>query len=86
MPLADWEGESVWPTYRDALLEGYMATRSMPEEQLSQLELFQAAYRAMEVFWGTAALTRHPDSTDWLERRDRAWRHINRYLKRRPLQ
>jgi len=86
MPLADWEGESVWPTYRDALLEGYMATRSMPEEQLSQLELFQAAYRATEVFWGTAVLTRHPDSTDWLERRDRAWRHINRYLKRRPLQ
>ena len=86
MPLADWEGENVWPTHRDALLEGYMATRSIPEEQLSQLELFQAAYRAVEVFWGTAVLTRHPDSTYWMERRDRAWRHIKRYLERRPLQ
>ncbi len=86
VPLADWEGEDVWPTYRKALLEGYMEMRSIPGEQLSQLELFQAAVRAMEIFWGTAATIRHPDSIYWIERRDEAWRHIKRYLKEHPLQ
>jgi Ser/Thr protein kinase RdoA (MazF antagonist) len=85
MPLADWEGEDVWLTYRDSLLEGYMEMRSIPEEQLGQLELFQAAIRAMEIFWGTAATMRRPDSTYWIERRDQAWRHIKRYLKENPL-
>ncbi|MCK4633858.1 hypothetical protein KAT42_03425, partial [Candidatus Bathyarchaeota archaeon] len=84
MPLADWEGEDVWPAYRDALLEGYTEMRSIPEEQLGQLELFQAAIRAMEIFWGTAATIRRPDSAYWIERRDKAWRHIKRYLKENP--
>ena len=81
MPLADWEGEDVWPAYRDALLEGYTEIQSIPEEQLEQLELFQAAIRAMEIFWGTACTMRFPNSTYWAERRDTAWRHIKRYLK-----
>jgi Ser/Thr protein kinase RdoA (MazF antagonist) len=86
IPLADWEGEDVWPAYRDALLEGYMEMRSIPGEQLGQLELFQAAYRAVEIFGGTAGTMRRPDSTYWIERRDKAWRHIKRYLKENPLQ
>lgn len=85
VPLCDWEGEDVWSAYRDALLEGYMEMRSIPEEQLEQLELFQAAFRAMEIFWGTAGTMRRSDSTYWMERRDRAWRHIKRYLKENPL-
>jgi Ser/Thr protein kinase RdoA (MazF antagonist) len=85
VPLADWEGEDVWPTYRYALLEGYKEIRSIPEEQLLQLELFQAAYRAMEIFWGTAGTMHGLDSTYWIERRDEAWRHIKRYLKENPL-
>lgn len=84
MPLADWEGEDVWPAYRDALLEGYTEMRFIPEEQLGYLELFQAAIRAMEIFWGTAATMRRPDSTYWIERRDKAWRHIKCYLKENP--
>jgi len=86
MPLSDWEGEDVWPAYRDALLEGYTEMRPIPEEQLGQLELFQAAIRAVEIFWGTAATMRFPNSTYWMERRDKAWRHIKRYLKEAPLQ
>jgi Ser/Thr protein kinase RdoA (MazF antagonist) len=86
VPLCDWEGENVWPAYRDALLEGYMEVRSMPKEQLEQLELFQAAFRAMEIFWGTAGIMRRPDSPYWAKRRDEAWRHIKRYLKENPLQ
>ena len=81
IPLSDWEGEDVWLTYRDALLEGYTEIRPIPEEQLGELELFQAAVRAMEIFWGTASTIRFPDSTYWIERRDKAWRHIKHYLK-----
>jgi len=84
MPLADWEGEDVWPAFRDALLEGYTEMRSIPEEQLDQLELFLAAIRAMEVFWGTAGAMYRPDSTYWPDRRAEAWGHIQRYLKKNP--
>lgn len=33
---------------------------------------------------GTANTLHHPGSTYWMERRDEAWRHINRYLKENP--
>ena len=82
MPLADWEGENVWPVYRKALLQGYTEIRSIPAEQLKQLELFLAAIRAMEIFWGTASILRFPDSTYWRKRRDTALKHIKHYLKR----
>ena len=84
VPLCDWEGEHVWPAYRAALLKGYLETRFIPQEQLNQLELFQAAIRATEIFWGTAGIMRNPDSTYWAKRRDKAWRHIKRYLKANP--
>lgn len=86
VPLCDWEGEDVWSVHRAALLEGYKKMRSIPEEQLDQLELFQAAYRAVEIFWGTASMMHRPDSTYWIQRRDKAWRHIKRYLKENPRQ
>ena len=86
MPLSDWEGEDVWPAFRDALFEGYKEMRSIPEEQLEQLEMFQAAIRAMEIFWGTASVMRRPDSTYWVERREKAWRLAKRYLKENPQQ
>ena len=84
MSLSDWEGEDFWPAFRDAQFEGYEEERSIPEDQLEQLELFQAAIRAMEIFWGTASTMRRPDSTYWMERRDKAWRHIKHYLKDNP--
>jgi Ser/Thr protein kinase RdoA (MazF antagonist) len=84
VPLVDWEGEDVCIAYRTALLEGYTEMRSIPEEQLGQLELFQAAFRAMEIFWGTAGTMRFQDSTYWMERQDKAWRHIKRYLRENP--
>ena len=84
VPLVDLEGKEALPPFRDALLEGYTEIRSMPEEQLEKLELFQAAFRALEIFWGTASTLRNPDSTYWIERRDQAWRHIKRYLRENP--
>ena len=84
VPLVDLEGDDALPIFRDALLEGYSEIRSIPEEQLEKLELFQAAFRALEVFWGTACTIHNPDSTYWKERRDNAWTHIKRYLKENP--
>jgi len=82
IPLVDLEGDEALPIFRDALLEGYSEIRSIPEEQLEKLELFQAAFRALEIFWGTACTLRNPDSTYWMERREKAWMHIKRALKR----
>jgi Ser/Thr protein kinase RdoA (MazF antagonist) len=86
VPLSDWEGEDVWQVYRDALIKGYMEIRPIPAEQLRQLELFQAAIRATEIFWGTACTMRHPDSTYWITRREKAWKYIKDYLKENPFQ
>lgn len=85
IPLSDWEGEDVWSAYRDALLKGYTEIRSVPKEQLKELELFQAAIRAMEIFWGTASTMRRPDSTYWIKRREKAWKHIVSYLIKNPM-
>jgi len=85
IPLVDLDGNEALPIFRDALLEGYAEIRSMPEEQLDKLDLFQAAFRALEIFWGTASTMRFPGSTYWSKRREEAWGHIRRYLKENPL-
>ena len=84
VPMCDWEGEEEWPGFREALLEGYSEIRTIPEYQLEQLELFQASFRAMEIFWGTACMIHIPDSAYWKERMEEARVHIERYLKRNP--
>jgi Ser/Thr protein kinase RdoA (MazF antagonist) len=85
VPLVDLEGKESLPTFRDALLDGYTEIRSIPEEQLEKLELFQAAFRALEIFWGTACTLRNPDSTYWMERREKAWMHIKHALRLRSI-
>lgn len=85
IPLVDLEGDEALPTYRDALLEGYSEIRSIPEEQLEKLELFQAAFRALEIFWGTASTMRRPDSTYWMERQEKAWRFLERALRNKTI-
>ena len=58
--------------------------RRLPGVQLDRLELFPAAIRAMEVFWGTAGLIRRPGSTYSEERRERALEHMRSFLRRSP--
>jgi Ser/Thr protein kinase RdoA (MazF antagonist) len=84
IPLSDWEGDAMWPAYKDALLDGYQELRFIPAEQLAQLELFQAAIRGLEIFWGTAATMRYPGSKYWIQRREEAWQHLHRYLTENP--
>lgn len=85
IPLVDLEGDEALPTYRDALLEGYSEIRSIPEEQLEKLELFQAAFRALEIFWGTASTMQRPDSTYWMERQEKAWRFLKPALRNKTI-
>jgi Ser/Thr protein kinase RdoA (MazF antagonist) len=47
-----WQ-QDAFPRYRDALLEGYAEVRSLPAEQVAQLELFIAA---VEVYWDLWAI------------------------------
>jgi Ser/Thr protein kinase RdoA (MazF antagonist) len=81
IPLVDLEGYKAFPIFRKALLEGYDEYRSLPTEQLEKLDLFIAAFRALEIFWGTAAMLYDPDSKYWMQRRENAWRHLDRSLK-----
>jgi len=81
VPMVDWQGEPEWHDFRESLLEGYSEVRSIPDYQLKRLELFQAAFNAVEIFWGTAVTLHNPDSVYWIERRENAWRQLSNYLK-----
>jgi len=85
VPLLDLEGDEGLPLFREALLEGYGEYRSIPEEQLEKLDLFMAAFRALEIFWGTASTIRFPDSTYWVKRREEAWGFLERALRNKTL-
>ena len=49
---ACWE-DAAFPRYKEALLDGYAEFRSLPEEQLEQIELFLAA---LQVYWNLWAI------------------------------
>ena len=83
-PLYDWEDDENWRIFREALIAGYTEIRPLSSEHLEMLELFQAAHAVLDIFWGTAATIRYPDSSDWIERREKAWRHIKSYLYKYP--
>ena len=81
VPLVDLFGMESYTTLRDALLEGYLECRSLPEEQLAMLDVFQAAFRALEIFWGAAVTLSNPDNVYWKERMEEAWTHIKHILR-----
>ena len=61
--LSDVYSEEAFPKFRDALLEGYTETRSLPEEQWVHVDLFVAAWHAFEMYWATAGAIRFPGSS-----------------------
>jgi Ser/Thr protein kinase RdoA (MazF antagonist) len=81
VPMVDWQGEPEYDDFRESLLEGYSEVRSIPDYQLERFDLFQAAFNAIEIFWGTAVTLHNPDSVYWIERRENAWRQLLNYLK-----
>jgi Ser/Thr protein kinase RdoA (MazF antagonist) len=80
IPLLDHEDNEALPLFREALLEGFKEYRTLPAKQIEKLDLFMAAFRALEIFWGTAVTIRNPESTYWIERRENAWKHLDKAL------
>ena len=72
--------DPAYPLCRDALLEGYGESRSLPEEQLRQLPLFLAAVNALFVVWPVAMTHLFGRSRYWTERLDRAGTLIDRFV------
>jgi Ser/Thr protein kinase RdoA (MazF antagonist) len=53
--------DPAFPRYRDALLDGYAEHRSLPDEQLSQMELFFAAFSVYWDLWAVGGTHVHPE-------------------------
>jgi Ser/Thr protein kinase RdoA (MazF antagonist) len=82
--------EHVWQKkeyegYRDALFDGYLACRSMPDEQLSSAEFFLASFYVYMGLWQTAILhtTRTPRRNHLIEGREWGLKYIKRCISRR---
>jgi len=50
-----------FPRYREALLDGYAEYRSLPDEQLAQLDLFFAAFSVYWDLWAVGGTHVHPE-------------------------
>jgi Ser/Thr protein kinase RdoA (MazF antagonist) len=75
-----WE-EHAFPKFRDALLNGYAEIRSLPEEQLNNLELFMMAFHVYWSLWAAAIVHLHPEHEQSLRSRmNRAARIVKRYV------
>jgi Ser/Thr protein kinase RdoA (MazF antagonist) len=65
----------------DALLDGYAEIRTLPQEQVAQMDLFLAAWYVYLSLWCTAGAHDFPDYADgFLSRRERAAGLVERYL------
>jgi Ser/Thr protein kinase RdoA (MazF antagonist) len=72
--------DDALPQFREALLDGYIQVRSIPEEQFDHLDLFLAAYYVYLSLWAAAATQRYPNYKDELfSRMERAFRLVQRY-------
>ncbi len=65
--------DPAYPAFRDALLDGYAEVRSLPQEQLSHLDLFMAAFYVYLCLWAAGMSRLYPKHRDeLLERQERA--------------
>lgn len=79
-----WE-EKEFPEYRDGLVEGYLESRSMPDQQLKSFDLFLAAYYVYMGLWETSLLHTNPRRNPEQLREWQEWglKYINRFLEGR---
>jgi Ser/Thr protein kinase RdoA (MazF antagonist) len=61
--------DAAYAEYRDALLEGYVEVRSLPNSQLEQLELFMAAFYVYVSLWCAAMTQSYPRHREELNQR-----------------
>ena len=73
--------DTAFSRYRDALLDGYLEIRSLPQEHLSHIDLFMAALDVYLSLWCAAATHLYPRHRETLyQRMDRASRLVQCYL------
>jgi Ser/Thr protein kinase RdoA (MazF antagonist) len=73
--------DPAYTCYRDALLDGYAEYRSLPDEQLNQMELFLAASSVYWDLWAVGATHVHPEYLEeYCQRIDREAALVMRYL------
>jgi Ser/Thr protein kinase RdoA (MazF antagonist) len=73
--------DASYPAFRDALLGGYAELRSLPDEQLRQLEFFLASFYVYLGLWAVAMIHLYPRHREELtERLERAAGHVKQYL------
>jgi len=70
--LCLWPWTEDWYWMREALFEGYLKRRTMPQDQIDLLDLFMAAQYATMVLWATAFIlndpARVPEHEEWRQR------------------
>ncbi|MGD8456734.1 MAG: phosphotransferase [Anaerolineales bacterium] len=76
-----WTDDLKWR--KEALLDGYAQTRTLPDEQLKHVDLFMAAQQATMVLWATVFILNDPamrhEHEEW---RTREGDRLLRYLER----
>ena len=79
--LCLWPWTEDWTWMRDALFDGYLKVRTIPQEQIDLLDLFMAAQYATMVLWATVFIlndpARVPEHEEW---RDRDGSKLLRYF------
>lgn len=82
--LCQWPWTGEWQWRRDAFLDGYAQTRTLPESQLKHLDLFMATQYATMVLWASLFIRNDParraEHEAW---RERDGEKLLRYFKRR---
>jgi Ser/Thr protein kinase RdoA (MazF antagonist) len=67
--LCLWPWTEDWTWMRDALFDGYLKVRTIPQEQIDLLDLFMAAQYATMVLWATVFIlndpARVPEHEEW---------------------
>lgn len=81
--LCQWPWTEDWYWMRDSFLEGYAQVRTLPESQLTHLDLFMAAQYATMVLWASAFIKHDPAMKAEHEKwRDRDGNKLLRYFDR----
>jgi Ser/Thr protein kinase RdoA (MazF antagonist) len=76
--------DPAYPRYREALLNGYVEFRSLPEKQAEQLELFLAAQQVYWNLWATGGTHLYPHlHSEFDERIANTADFVMRYVRQR---
>lgn len=76
--------DASYPSYREALLNGYAEFRPLPEKQAEQIELFLAAVQVYWNLWATGGTNLYPRlKQEYAERIDRTADFVVRYARQK---